>query len=232
MKICIAGDSWACGEWGRNISIKQRLFNGQSSLFVLHTGLQFFLEKKHKVINVGLGGSSNFQAVDRLSNAMHKDNFDYIFYFQTDPLRDSNFETFEKYKSIRIQDIALEQNNLLKMTYDKLNRLNKTVYAIGGASKLNDELLTNYTNIVSYIPSLAEFLVKGYTHPLFWQSQWLDYIENKCNIECLDILLKYKSMQDGLMQDRYAKYFQPDGRHPNKYSHKLLYDKIKFDFNL
>ena len=221
MKICIFGDSWACGEWD---------WDNQKKYSIAHKGLEFFLSESHEVINLGHGGLSNKEAILRLKDRLQVSEFDYIFWFKTDPLRDLR-------PYICLKDANLTYDHLLKLkkqqtleSYNSLNKLGVKVHCIGGAEKLDLPKLNNYPNLVPFIPCLTELLNPNFKHPEIWSSDWLHLLNKQLNLECLDKLLVEKRKQDKLRE--FKEEFWPDGNHPNRESHKKLYDIICKELNL
>ena len=224
MNICIFGDSWGCGEWD--------FVDGNYT--VTHAGIaEFFKNAGHKVTNISECGNSNKNSLNDISK-QNLNLFDYVFWFQTDPLRDLRSENHpwnrygEKFHSIKTVSMLVDTNQLLlKDTYEQLNLFNKEIYCIGGCSKLNIDLLMQYKNLIPLMPSIPEFLCKDYQHPDIWHSDWLNCIEkNNFSLNDLDILIEYKNRQDLLYTEKYKEYFWPDGAHPNRHGHKIIFDHI------
>ena len=221
MNICIFGDSWACGEWG---------WDKDNEYCILHEGITSFLrEHGHTVTNAGQGGQSNKFAVSSLKLLIEDNNFDYIFWFKTDPLRDLHpYDFFQA--GITYQELISIRDQQTLECYRNLNSLGVTVHCIGGAQKLNTSLILKYSNLVSYIPCLTEWIEPKYKHPEIWVSDWLNLEDRKFDYDLLTELVEGKKMQDGLY--KYKKHFWPDGGHPNRVAHKILFNKICDDFNL
>jgi hypothetical protein len=220
--ICIIGDSWACGEWGWNE------ITGEFQL--CHNTLELLFDQNHKVKNFGEVGASNSAIIKQLKKALTTDNFDYIFCFQTDPLRCLRpYDWFVDVK-LTFEDLVKENYNQTKNFYKALNNLNVQVYCIGGCGKINVELMSQYPNLLPYIPAVTEWLEPTYTHPELWASDWQHAVNNQFDLDSLDKLLECKKMQDQL--ETYRKYFWPDGRHLNRLGNNMLFDKICKDFNL
>ena len=221
MKICITGDSWACGEWEKSA-------NGHYG--VTHQGLEYFLSETHEVVNLGVGGSGNQDAIWRLMHSIKLNKFDYIFWFKTTPIRDMDTEKFLGQATRSFQDIIDLQNLMSRENYRLLNSLGVKVHCIGGCGKLNVSLMQPYTNLVPYIPCLSEMLEPRYQHPDVWISTWVNQINRQFDIDSLDLLLEEYAKRDRLAT--FKEHFWPDGGHPNRYSHKILYEKICKDFDL
>jgi hypothetical protein len=212
MKILIGGDSWGLGEWPQETN---------------HRGIwQYFEEDGHEVTIKAVPGESNKTSISHMCNYVNG-NYDYVFWFQSDPLRDLRpYDDFGN--TIKNYDDLITQSNiLLDKNYKELNdRSDCKIYCIGGCSKLNMELISKYKNLIPFIESLTELILVDYKHPEIWHSDWIDYVE-RLDESVIDFLLPNKMKQDSLSEvDEYREYFWPDGSHPNRYGHKVLYDFI------
>ena len=219
MDILIAADSWGCGEWSYN--------SGNGSV-ILHKGLEFyFSECGYNVHNISDGGAANVRILKRMGNLKKK--YNYVFFIQTDPLRD--LRPYKKFKELNRLDLLIEkQKELIDETYKNLNKLGYSIHCMGGCGKLNLELINKYENLIPFIESIPEFLIPNYSHPDVWFSDWIDLIDDQFTIEELDKLLENKKRQDSLM-DEHADLFYPDGHHPNREAHKILFNKINQHIN-
>lgn len=219
MKIIVIGDSWACGEWGTSAA---------GEYCILHGGLAHYLSANHEVVNLGEGGSCGMYAANMLKNA-YDDSVDLVFWFKTDPLRSTDDRVFTQDK-VTFDDIVRENCLCTEKIYKQLNDMDIPIHCMGGCAKLNLDLMKNYSNLIPYIKSIAEFLIPDYSHPELWISSWIKHINNRVDLDSLDKLLAGKREQDRLFD--YKDLFWPDGLHPNRHGHKLLYDKICDDFGL
>jgi hypothetical protein len=215
MKILIGGDSWGCGEWG--------YYDGDhitGKYGILHSGLEYYLRAdNHTVINTSLGRSSNRESIVRLKTHL---DCDAIFWFQSDPLRDCkiNCKTFDEVIELNIS--SLLQN------YNELNSLNKTIHVIGGCGKINTAMISKFTNLIPLIESVPQFLYPDFVHPDIWISDFVwDDLYNTVDNNMLSQLLERKKIVDSMHDGKYYKYFQPDGRHPNRLGHQKIYEFIK-----
>ena len=229
MKICIVGDSWGCGEWDSDP--KGNHWNS-------HKGLEHFLSQKHEVTNISVGGINNDEAYRRLTIALGTQSFDYVFWFMTDPLRDlrpydwfkqkniSLLNPFDWFKqNISFDDLLSEQNKCMKASFAKFNSIGIPIQCIGGCAKLDLNLIQKYSNLTPFIPSVIEFLLPNYTHSEVWFSDWYKFIGKQFDLESLDKLVELKNKQD-LLGHEHKDLFYPDGLHPNRYGHELLYNKV------
>jgi hypothetical protein len=239
-KICITGDSWGCGEW---------TFTKEHGYTVTHFGLEHFFRypiygsnvASYQVVNVSQPGSDNLSSVTRLIPQLEIQDFDFIFWFASEPLRQIERSGLDGNVLDSFNRIGVDYQAISHISYDnildwnrrfmieslhKANGLGKKIYCIGSTTKLDESLFNQFPNLVCYVPSLAEFLYNDFKHPKIWQSRWLDYIEDKLTVETLDKFVEDKKVQDSLHDKKYADLFFPDGQHPNRFGFKLLYDKI------
>ena len=217
MKILIGGDSCGCGEWG---------YNEQNQHGLLHHGLEEYLKNDgHEVINTSKGGSSNKDSINRLKNALNFDP-DIILWFQSDPLRDNR--PYDSFADIcNTWDNLINYNDsLLIENYKSLNDIGKKIYCIGGCSKIKINLVGEFSNLIPLIESVPEFLYPNYKHSEIWVSDWIIKADS-LSTDVLEPLLKTKSSKDILKSKIHAKYFQPDGAHPNRYGILKVYEQIK-----
>lgn len=219
MELCIAGDSWGLGEWG--------MFPGCDTPVILHKGLeQFFSENGNIVKNISQGGIANKTSIQLLSEIT---DVDYIFWLQTDPLRDlAPYELFNH--ALTYEKLVDLSNELIDQSYADINAMNKIVYCIGGCSKLNLSLISKYKNLIPLIPSIPEMFIHNFTHPGIWQSDWSKLIGHQFSLDSLYKLTRDKEFQDILFDEK--DLFWPDGRHLNRHGHKKLHDFICTTLNL
>jgi hypothetical protein len=193
---------------------------------------QYFLDDGHDVINMSLPGASNVVSTYKFVNESINDNYNFRFWFQSDPIRDlSPYINFNK--NIRGYDDLVRQSNIqLSITYQFLHKSNTMIYLIGGCSKLNLDILKRrhdlYNNLIPVMDSMTEFLIKDYKHPNIWCSDWINSIDD--TFEDMDQLLEQKRIQDSLRDNK--QYFFPDMGHPNRDGHKMLFEYIKLKYNI
>jgi hypothetical protein len=222
----LTGDSWGLGEWSQKDYSAQ--FPGFKSWARTHPGLQHYLEQEgHQVTNISHGGQSNKVIANLLKLHLEaQSNYDYIIWFQTDPFRDlrpyakSSFITLTT-----LNELIHNGDILLNDTYTQLNSLNKTIYCIGGHSKLNVDAMQSYSNLIPMIPSVIELCLPGFIQPPISFSEWITSISK--DFKDFDELTAIKKNLDLFYTEpEYKKYFWPDGIHANRYGHKIIFDKI------
>jgi len=287
MKIIVAGDSWAKGEWDKNSRTNE-------NNVVAHGGLQQYLtEDGHEVIDASLGGQSNLAILSLIRQKLDaNENIDYIFMFQTDPMREiivQNFsdinsnkyggrtESFNLWKKIgsliennipikpitssigsrpdsqeiwktvgfnidskhyidlkSYTDVIDKNQYFLEQAYIAAQQIaetfDKKIYLIGGLGKLNLRLLEKYDRLVPVVESLLEYFYPNLDAPeltslnSYWRQILLDRVD--FNKESIDYFYRQYEL-DLLMQSQMCReYFWPDGTHPNRKAHKILYEKL------
>ena len=221
MHFLLAGDSWSQGEWYNND--------------VTHKGLeQYILDSRHDVTNVGRGGIDNCEALYQVERALWP-GIDHLIFFHTDVLR-----------SCLAIDLRLNlPMDMLKKyqawTADLLDRIKKNnsnlkITVIGGCGKFNTESTSAWNYCV---PSLTELLVPGYSDTEFWASQtWIRFINEHASGELSG---EHKSqilkIEDAIESKKKCwldnkDFFYPDGTHPNRHAHKLLFEHLTKLWNL
>ena len=217
-KILISGDSWGCGEW-RPSAIRYD---------VLHTGLeQYFSDDGFNVTNVSHGGFSNTDSIDQIKIKLANNHYDHVIWLQSDPYRDlrpynkfyAQLQNYDDFKAIGLQ--------LLNKSYALLNQLNTKIICLGGCTKL-DQNIKNYPNLIPSVASIIELLIPEFNAPEIWMSDWGQVLDQQRPIEVLDQLAVNKRLQDKLFG--FPKMFFPDGQHPNRHGHLILYNFIKGEF--
>ena len=98
-----------------------------------------------------------------------------------------------------------------------------SVICIGGCSKLDPDIC-NYENLIPLVDSMIELLVPHVTAPKVWHSDWVHAIKSIINENLLDQLLVNKRTQDQLRKEA---IFRPDGMHPNRQGHRVLFNIVK-----
>lgn len=222
MNILISGDSWSQGEWDgdwRTVPSTYRVY---------HPGInQYLQEAGHLIVNVGKGSISNMQALDNLKQQITCQNFDYLIFFFTDPLRDCSEQEI---KSGRLFDLVQTKT---KLFLDHLKQVksqcpNLKIILLGGYSKIE----TFDNDIDHVIPSIIELLVPGYQDSSCADSpEWKQYLptlslftSDKEKQEIVDFSKRVREKL--LVMEQHKNLFYPDGYHPNRHAHRLLANKI------
>lgn len=232
-KILIAGDSWGCGEWKGDPMPAFILPNGRSS-HVIHYGLeQYLLDDGHIVKNISIPGANNEQVIDKLNDHINEMPWDYIFWFQTDPLRTFRDTTPQDYTTYNkwfndYEHLINIQNNYLDSIYNALNQMNKPIYCIGGCSKINKNLLLKYKNLHLLIESVMELLIENFIQPNLWfSSDWYQQLDERWNLDTIDKILDDRRKCDSLKE--MSPHFYKDSGHPDREGHEKIFNFIKMN---
>lgn len=235
--ILILGDSWSQGELE---------IDDQGKRYVVHGGVhQYLTEHGYNVVNLGGIGDSNSQAYMRYARQHSK--FDLILWFQTDVLRDVNHnykELFYK-KILELKSIRRVFDSILIDTYKILDNYaeqkNEKIFVLGGFSTVPEQIL-DFTNLINFIPSIISLIDPNESFPtysFFTRFEWFtNLIENMTVEYSLDretinyLKEEYICMVDENIKtieymQQNKKYFWPDGLHPNRHAHQIIFNKIK-----
>lgn len=235
-KIFIGGDSWGCGEWDRN------KFGRYG---VTHRGLeQFFMDRSYTVINASVLSGSNHQSIQQLdlSLSLYCKN-DIVFWIQTDSLRDLEpFDTLNK-DIVSAGGLDTLISDTVNQNYQNLDsiakKLDTKIQCIGGKQDLDLIQLEKFTNLNPFVSSWV-YMIAGHFNEykdLFPQhtltNSVIRYIDrNAMSTELfyntIDIL--YSLEQNFKIYDE--EIFHPDGFHPNRNGHQIMFDYIIKELNL
>jgi hypothetical protein len=208
MRIIVAGDSWACGEWGQD---------DRGEYGVLHLGLtQCLREQGHSVTVTAWGGSTNWQQLRRVRDP----RADLVVFVQTDPMRD------------RAQipglweDYHREYRRGLDLLYQGLAALPCPVLLVGGNTAVAPERVPPGVRVA--VRDWVEALV-GH-RPLTIMGRSWPYPD------CDPPLLSLWEREEQALQEwdhrcrlpgtPEHEWFWPDSRHPNRRAHRWLADRI------
>lgn len=140
----------------------------------------------------------------------------YVFWFQTDPIRDLrpyDQETFPKSSN----ELMETNHELLEKTYAELNNIGVKIHCMGGVTNLKPSI-EKYPNLISVIPSIVQ-MFNG-PNIDFWISDWINSPHLRLNDEFLSELENHP--QHILPK----KWFFPDGVHPNREAHRRIFEFI------
>lgn len=235
MTILIAGDSWGCGEWNIECSA------------VLHKGLeQYLVDDGYTVINLSKGGISNLDIVNRLTHWFER--FDdvsvsKIFIFQTEFTRDFKHDVMQQH--FNTDDWCIESVDELasiwiERFYQRLSELaqekNCKVYLLGGVSDTIrfDSMENDYPMCNIACQSVVNLLVNNdssVNQPVFsWflktDTKLIEKLKKFTNVEKLIEYINLGIERESVLTE-HPELFYPDGRHPNRNGHKILYDFLK-----
>lgn len=231
----IIGDSWSRGEISSDTNGKH---------IITHKGTeQYLVDDGYLVDNLGELGESNHWATAQFEN--YDKSLDLVIWFQTDINRDFTEQTFiDKLKEFG--SINSVFRNSIVNTYDKMNSLaekkSTTVYVIGGYSAVLENELQQFKNLKCAIPCVINLIrpsVNVTFYESFSQQPWFaNLIEliksdlfwnnddiNRLKSEWLEMQIAAAKFNRAMVRDK--KYFWPDGYHPNREGHRIIYNNIK-----
>lgn len=251
-KIFVSGSSWARGEWAVGNPVVQH--NGIRQYFTdaRYTVVDASQARSyHSRVIAHLDGKLASQYTEE----------DLVFFIMADPLldlimpelakmnlkRDSDAKNLPKFTQA-IKD-AGGLINLVRQQQDQIyNQLNTVakkhsvnIHCIGGAYNVNTDISDKYTNlnptVISWIYLLAGHYKEhpGTQHPEFGITYtWnIDYIDlSTYTSEFADqVKQEFNLISDSTrIMDEFI--FHPDGLHPNREGHKILYDHLVNLLNL
>jgi hypothetical protein len=250
-KIFIGGGSWSMGEWAENTpTIQHKGFEQYFS----DDGFEVVNTSKTRTYH-----SAQIDILSNTLHNKFVSG-DVIFFVITDPLLDIvqpelALLSYPKKDILRLPKFTkrIEEaggiKNLLELSqhqiYNKLNTvgkiLNTQIYCIGGSFNLNTEIMSNYTNLTPIVPSWITLLVgqdEAYKYLLdnkefgiigTWNIDYVDLTQysNSFSQRVVEEYNRYEKNKRILM----APTFNPDGNHPNRIAHRILYNYIQKELN-
>lgn len=243
-KIFIAGLSWGRGEWvGPN---------------VVHRGIeQYFTDDGYQVYNVSKPRSTHTRVNQLLDQSLaeHYADGDLIFWIQADPIIDVIADELTgklvKQKLPRLSERLQQAGSLTKLIieqqrniYCELNNIavkyNTQIYAIGGTYNLNP-IISDFSNLTMFVRSWINMLVGHYAE--YARSADINFgVTHTWSLDNIDFSAYNKDLATTVSQEITERInniimfrediFHPDGVHPNRDGHKVLYEYIKKELDL
>lgn len=236
-KVFIAGDSWGCGEWSDSIINKT----------INHEGLcQYLTDAGYTVINSSHGGYSNSDSIRRLLTdiSQYYEPQDLILWIQTDSFRDID-PSYTNFSQHIINENGIDQlvKKLLRASYQELDNigknLNTQIHLIGGMQDIDLQESAEFTNLNVLVTSWTRLLVG---HMLEFDTYFPQHtsgynlarlldkklFNNELFFKTIDVL--YQIEKNWRMFTE--KIFHPDGSHPNRDGHKMLFEFIVNELKL
>jgi hypothetical protein len=239
-KIIITGDSWGCGEWG----------DTGGKYTILHLGIeQYFTDSGYEVINISKGNNSNIDSLASLTNFLNSNQItasDIILFIKTDPIRELRpYDTFTD-EIIKNNGINALINKLSSDLYHNIDVLakkyNTKIYLIGGNSSLIP-FINDFKNLTPLVSSWVKLMfdnLKIISHDHF-ADRFIgpsDWTITNISIKSLDKDFLHKIVNELYEIHTNTKLifkeliFHPDGCHPNRTGHKMLFDYITKELKL
>jgi len=240
--IVVSGCSWSVGEWpDYNIA-------GDP---VNHGGITQYLHDDGKlVVNVGLSGSSNRESYLRIrafffaNRHLLTSEKTQVLVFQTEWTRDFPYMDAED-QAYYDQPVVL-MNRIISRFYYDLSALaqefNLDIKIIGGAGDavVLDDFSTIYPGVKVICQSMTNLIVNG--NPLINDPVFSMFSMTNQSEEFLTLFKKHtsdpnqmelllaeieKGQNKQVVLQEHRQYFYPDGAHPNRQGHRILYDYLK-----
>jgi hypothetical protein len=242
--VFIAGLSWGRGEWvGPN---------------VVHRGIeQYFTDDGYQVFNVSKPRSTHTRVNQLLDQSLaeHYSTGDLIFWIQADPVIDIVAEELSgkllKQKLPRLSERLHRAGSLValmteqqQIIYCELNNIAvkyaTQIYCIGGTYNINP-VIKDYSNLKEFVTSWINMLVGHYTE--YARSADVNFgVTHTWTIDNIDFSAYNVDLADAIKKEiteRVANIimfreavFHPDGVHPNRDGHRVLYEYIKQELDL
>lgn len=236
--IIIAGDSWGCGEWSTTHHYD-----------ISHAGLtKYLLNSGYYVVNLSIPAGSNKYTSSCIRNFLQVNQhqrlqISCVVVFQTEWLRDVLIEDpVNLTKDLTYGYVGLK-NRLISRFYYDLSRAsiknNIPIHIVGGCSDAIqiDQFEKEYPGLQIICQSLTNLILENNhnisdpVHALFVNNteSCVEYIKKHLNNADLELLLEdiNKGHQRCDQWRREKEYFWPDGSHPNRLGHQILFEFLK-----
>jgi hypothetical protein len=239
--IVITGDSWGAGEWG--IKTDPPLIHGGLS--------DYFAQDGYCVINLSHPGKGPLTYLVELHKFLmvNRNKIEHIFFIQSCIGRDFTTRFDEHLAFLKRlpghhhlvwnDNLNLESNivGCYKQIYDKLNFMatyHRTVInVIGGLTDLLPPF-PEFSNLNFLIPSWVSLIDSSMSKCILIDKLTFGYLDvvwkNKNKQEILSYIDSATERRSYMFNNK--EFFWPDGMHPNRKGHKVLYDAIKSKLNL
>ena len=251
-KIFVAGSSWARGEWAPGNPVVQH--DGIKKYFadIGYTVVDASQARSYHTRVIA--------HLDEKLETHYKEN-DIVFFIMADPLldlimpelaglnlkRDGDAKNLPQFtKAIKdagglINLVRQQQDNIYNQLDTLAKKYNTTIHLIGGTYNVNTNLTDKYTNLNTILLSWIYLLVgklREHSHtnnPEFgitytWGLNYID-VSTYTPEFTLQIEQEFDTISDTthIMNEL---IFHPDGLHPNREGHKILYNYLVNELNL
>jgi hypothetical protein len=233
MKILIAGDSWGCGEW--------------ESFKILHSGLtQYCHDAGHLVFNISKPGGSNICTYDRIHHFLQTNQhlqIQCVIVFQTEWTRDIVTEDQSTIAEDLMHGYHALKHRLMDRFYYRLSQTstehNIPIHIVGGCSDTIwfDQIENEHRGIRMGCHSLTNLLLEhnhrilepAYAVFSLSASKSINYIKQHLNTKDLELLLDDIDIGHQRLDQwkKHKEFFWPDGAHPNRHGHEVLFNFLK-----
>ena len=210
--IGIYGDSWGCGEW----AVTDHTGRYQN----VHRGLEQYLkDDNYECVNHSHGGGSNHRSIMLLEKEQEQEIETAIFIL-TEPFRDFADvpDRYDEKKPFFVNCFLTLEDTITRLKAIQNNNTN--VILVNGLHQVEKQ-----KNLYAHM-SFCELLNPKVQWPIYYA--WPGNI-NQVFLQDKKIKIDKNSVINELPKDElmHTKLFHPDGKHPNRIAHKILYDAIK-----
>ena len=242
MNIIVIGDSWAVGEWPADSEIRTKAMSDYE--LIEHKGLAQYLEEAgHTVINLSKGAETNNYSLWQTELYLQRisKNIDVIYVFQTRFHADINANEYSTNKTF--QDLLSRYNTEFLVNLSRIAvRYNVKIKLIGGNSDVYTypNLEVDFPGVSVACQSFQNLLIHqnpAPDFPLFSADLQTPNMDRKNSDELDKFLLSCRDFDyvleyidrawhrsKELVELRHLMW--PDGWHPNRVGHKLLFDYL------
>ncbi len=222
--IGILGDSWGCGEW--NFVRK----NNSKNFKITHTGLQkyFMKEKNYRVKNLSTPNTGLMHCLELLKQNINIiKSCDLVLIFVTDTSRDITAQKFWQ-NNYTVRDYKIRHTKALKYFVSTLDKFNVKIKLIGGLSTLNDKIIRDLQNIEIAFNVFDELIphIQGYEMNF---EDHLKHMPNNLDHSVIDYVYAQQKIWESIQKEQ---IMNPDGYHPNRHGHKILFNRLVEKYDL
>jgi len=220
LKIGIFGDSWGSGEWNHDINDYR----------VLHRGVeQYLVDDGYTVENYSIPAGSNHESYLKIKE--NHQAFDHIIWFTSEPSRDfQNWNYFYNKEKPHLELPNRNHDDLDSICKENFQRqltetqsLCKNIMFVGGLTGARAQSVVNFTADVKDLVGYEG--EEYYIHPGCFGEDAVEIVRKKYPNE----VKNQENFFNFIIHNK--KWFWPDGIHPNRHLHKLIYDKIKTELD-
>ena len=242
MNILIVGDSWGVGEWPDWAERDDTVYGDYEQ--IKHKGLcQYLEEAGHNVINLSKSGATNTYIrwiIEFYLQRISKD-VDLVYIFLASFATDENIDNFNT-SGLLSELLDRYETNILFELSKISQRYNVKINIIGGSSDAYcyDNLekdfpgvsvvCQSFMNLLFYQNSNINFPIYGLHWSRFDTGTFKDaeFEKFKDREFCLNYISGWKDRVDLIDKPNHlhTKYMIPDGGHPNRLGHKILFDYL------
>jgi hypothetical protein len=223
--IGILGDSWGCGEW--NFVRKKHSKNFQ----ITHTGLQKYLmkEKNYRVKNFSIPNTGLMHCLDMVKQNINViKNCDLILIFVTDTSRDIPTKEFWQ-NHYTVNDFKRRHKKALQHFVNVLDNFDiDNIKLIGGLSTLDDKITRNLHNIEIAFNVFDELMphIQGYEMNF---EDHLKHMPSNLDHTIIDYVYAQQKIWESMQKEQ---IMNPDGHHPNRHGHKIIFNRLVEKYDL